>query len=461
MPKKPWLPKLELPKKKVRPDITKFKSICGNDGSKVEEYRQIPAERTRGDARGVRTTLADYTPKMTDAVKIVCVNFHIFRDAAGQGHYQESEKSRLEEIMGWVNQRYEYPDSPSDVPSPSALLIKDTRIRWKLNRVEYYDDDVLHNANGYTYVAALQAAALARNPSTLSQLNVYFTAGIWDSISGFAEPPSTSANHDSWVVMLHSYNPATDSDSSPGDYARSNTLSHEFGHTLSLAHTYLSPAASADCTPGPEFLSDVFGTAPSTCPHVGDWAAEAQGAPPTITNNLMGGNKANHWISGLQAARMHRALETMSVKRYLATGCKDCISCLAFTVTGAGHVSQDGATKLIYQKVELNEAWGWNGEDFVAPFSGIYHFDVMFVKDGYYYDGTQDDVFVDVMKNATVRIARAWSGEGSGKRGTGCAAFNTKLAAGDVISTMANSDGGPKRHIALYTFSGHLICACC
>ena len=454
---KDTLPKLKLAEKIKLPDITQFKFSCGNEAvfSKVPEYQDMEKARTRGKARAPTLPLADYIPKLTDPVRIICVNFHIFRDANGQGHYQVSDIPRLRQIMDWANQPFgTYLDSPSDPVIPFYPLITDTRIRFQIQNIEFYDDNNLHNGAGSISLAALQAAAVARNPQTLKQLNVYFTNGSL-GYAAFTTYPSTNLAFDSWVVVLGG--PSTP----PSDYARATTLSHEFGHVLDLAHTY---APGANCnTSDPDFLIDVFGN-PSTCAHVGNWGADALASPiDRITNNMMGGNNSCRWVSALQAAMMQRALKEKSVQRYVGTGCKDCVNCLAFTVRGGGHVSQGAPAKLAYEVVDLNESWGWNGTDFVAPVSGIYHFDTSFVKDSYYFNGTQDDVTVDIIRNGTFSapLATAWSGEGAGRRGSGCVSFNVRLQAGDIISTMVKSDGTQNRHVATYTFSGQLICNCC
>lgn len=465
---RPDLPHLAPPPPPAIPDLTRFPSRCGNEVFEtVPEYRKIEEYRRHGS--GLRAsvpipsgTLQDFIPSLTDPVRILCVNFHVFRNAMGQGHFLVSETWRLTQILEWTNQRFAAPDVPSDPPSPPCPLIADTRIRFKLHRLEFYDDDALHVSIS---AGDLQAAALARNPSALDQLNVYFTAGVYGGASGFATLPAAFAGFDSWVVML-GYHAGTATDPNPGDYARSGTLAHEFGHTLDLMHTYpdVNAGAPADCTQGPEFLYDVFGTAPSTCPHQCNWGADASGPPPQITNNLMGGNKAAHWISGLQAARMHRALAQMSVGRYVADGCSDCVGCVAFTVSGTGHISQGSPTKLPYPIVDLNESWGWTaGGEFVAPVRGIYHFDLSFVRDSYYQGGTTDDVYVDVVRNDVLSspLATAWSGHGAGQRGTGCVSLNVRLQTGDRISTSVRSPGSGNQHLALYTFAGHLICSHC
>jgi hypothetical protein len=469
--RKPVLPILEPAKKPSYPDITKFKFTCRNDRFHTnEEYQKIEKERKRQVAlerkRGAKEILplTHYIPHITDPVKIICVNFHIFRDSNGQGHYQTTEIDQLKQIIRWVNDRYEFGDTPSDKPIQASMTIKDSRIRWRLNRIEFYNDDSLHVSQS---VSALQAAAVAQNASTLDQLNVYFTGGeqVSEAAAAWANLPSPNPGWDSWVMMPYSYTPEAPDE---GGYCRSNTLAHEFGHNLGLMHTYNGGGAPADCNQeGPEFLYDIFGLDPGcTCPHLCNWEIDASRFEPhlpnaVVTNNLMGGNKSNHWISALQAARMQYALKEMSVKRYIATGCNDCLGCLAFTVRGVNHVSQGGNTKLIFQNVDLNESWGWNGQDLVAPVAGIYHFDISFMKDAFYYNGTTDDVFVHLIKNgAGAPLATAWSGEGP-KRAAGGVSINTRLQVGDIISTMANSDGGRNRHIAMYTFSGQLICACC
>jgi hypothetical protein len=93
-------------------------------------------------------------------------------------------------VFEWNNWRYQGPHGPSDVPNPSAPLISDTRIRFKLSDtdVEFYDDTTLHTS---TIQAALQAAAVARNPKTLDYINVYMTAGSLGGAAGFASLPST------------------------------------------------------------------------------------------------------------------------------------------------------------------------------------------------------------------------------------------------------------------------------
>jgi len=461
-------------------NIENLPQACGNHVFEtVEEYKKIEAVRlrnpeavgstisdggpiTNGSNGTNGTSLSSYIPQLTDPVKILCCKAHVFRDSAGQGHFQTSEAWRVTRLFEWATWRYASPHPPSDAPNPVAPLTSDTRIRFKLDDsdVEFYDDATLNTS---TSQAALQAAAVARNPKTLDFINVYMTAGVWPGVSAFATLPSTALGWDSWVVGLGA--PALQSHPHYNDYdwAGANTLAHELGHVLDLMHTYFVGNADANCTINSDFLSDVFGTNPSTCPHVCSWAPNASlQDPPTavVTNNLMGGNKDNFWISGLQAAMMHRALKEKSVQRYVATGCDDCVCCVAFTVRGFNDVSSSAGKVLVFATIDLNEGWGWTAgiNTFVAPVAGVYHFAVSFVGDAS--GGTTGDVFVSIQKNGT-SIARARSAAAPGQRGTGSVSMNVYLGIGDLVRTLAQSGTGTTKHIEEYNFEGHLICGCC
>ena len=129
-----------------------------------------------------------------------------------------------------------------------------------------------------------------------------------------------------------------------------------------------------------------------------------------------------------------------------------------FSAQGKTHTSDGNPDLMVYSSPpNVNVPSGsWSGSTCTVPVAGVYFFCITFVKDSFYEGGTQDDVWVELRVNGNI-IGHAWSGEGDGRRSTG--AFNAALPlkVGDRVETWASSDGGYKRHIAEYQFSGFLV----
>jgi hypothetical protein len=131
---------------------------------------------------------------------------------------------------------------------------------------------------------------------------------------------------------------------------------------------------------------------------------------------------------------------------------------VAFSVSGNGHVSEGELVLLSYPTTHTQEGGGWGtgGGTFVAPCTGLYFFNVSFVKDAYHYGASANDVFVHVLKNGTGK-GRAMSGQGHVDRDTGAYSVTLFLEQGDYVQTFAASDGNLKRHLLEYNFTGHLV----
>ena len=133
---------------------------------------------------------------------------------------------------------------------------------------------------------------------------------------------------------------------------------------------------------------------------------------------------------------------------------------IAVSVYGSNHVTSGQDVVLTYPNVVTNEGGAWYGNStFIAPCKGLYFFSINFVKDSYYNNGTQDDVFIYLTKNGSSAGlgVGAWSGEGAGRRGTGAFSIILRLKPGDWIQTWVRSDGGYKRHVMSYNFTAHRI----
>jgi len=132
---------------------------------------------------------------------------------------------------------------------------------------------------------------------------------------------------------------------------------------------------------------------------------------------------------------------------------------VGFSVSGANHISQGGLTLLGYSTIytDVSANWPSGGGTFIAPCTGLYSFTISFVKDAFYYDGTTDDVFIHIMHNGASK-GFAWSGQGTGHRGTGTYSVVLFLNQGSYVQTFVGSGGGEsKRHLAGYNFTGHLV----
>lgn len=127
---------------------------------------------------------------------------------------------------------------------------------------------------------------------------------------------------------------------------------------------------------------------------------------------------------------------------------------VAFSVSGRTHVSAGGDVQLIFRNVTLNSGSGWQNDHFTAPEDGLYYFDWNFVKDAYYYRGTQDDVSIYLRINNSRTAGLAWSGEGDGRRGTGASSKVLALRKHDKVKAMVHSDGGRRRHLARFDLNG-------
>ena len=121
---------------------------------------------------------------------------------------------------------------------------------------------------------------------------------------------------------------------------------------------------------------------------------------------------------------------------------------IAFTGRCTEHVSSSSKALITYNRTLLESEY-WDGTRFTAPKDGVYFFSISFVKDAYYHDGHEDDVYVHLYKNSE-SMGYAWSGQGTGKRGTGALSLTLYLQQNDVITTKSDDDSSitDKRHIS-------------
>lgn len=423
--------------------------------------------------------LEDYIPDRDKPLTFICVNIHMFQDSNGRGAFNYNDIPRLRQIIEWVSGRFwlNFPPNynPIYTPPHNPLPQKiDSRIRFILNRIEFYQDDTLcasRNPN------VLLNAVRQRDASMMNQLNFIInhpTPGIGGL--GRAPYPSTNLNFDQYVWLTINRdgttglpNPYLPGNNLNNDFFLSQHWCHELGHFFGLCHVYPNsgPAAGGNCANCDEthdfYLYDIYGHSPNqVCP-------VPTGVP---NNNIMSvqGGSAPEAISTLQIAKMHYALEHLSSGRY-ARGCC-CGKCVAFGAQITRHQSQGSPLTLEYGDTLANKSFAWDGKLFTCPVDGVYNFSVSYQKDSLVDGGTPNDVYVKLWADYD-NIGTAWSEKADartrgifnkpqyGRRDSVCYTTNIKLKKGTVVKTEVGSHDNAKRHLVDLNFSGHLLCSDC
>jgi len=134
-----------------------------------------------------------------------------------------------------------------------------------------------------------------------------------------------------------------------------------------------------------------------------------------------------------------------------------------FSAAGTGHTSFGNHDLLLFQSAPANGGNHWNGSSFTVPQRGVYYFDLSFVRDSYYNNGTWDDVYMHFTVDGWP-VGEAMAGESDSddpwaKRMTGSYTIALTLGEGQVVTALVSSDGGPQRHLLKYEMTGFMVCA--
>ena len=267
------------------------------------------------DIYDINLLASSYIPDSITPIVTIKVNVNVWRENDGTGSYwldTPAFRDSLRMLFNYLNYQFAVNQIYSD-PVSNAEFILDTKVRFELDTVYYYNDSTLAHSFGSTPFILYM---IANYPERLNNFNYHLSLN--EGIIGSTVAGSSSG-----------YNSINQSITSIRQYNQQNLWSfaihmkHEFGHNFGLEHTYSGEVTLIN---SPEFLWDIFGTQtqswcnnqPSTnvCYHDKGWECDPYDSTNTCTNAVMGGTKDEGHFSALQCGRLHRALRVSTLRKY-------------------------------------------------------------------------------------------------------------------------------------------------
>lgn len=298
--------------------------LFDDNSSSIPTSRDVICENQSVDFSAKYNNLDFHVDNFSKLPQIVIpINIMVWQKNDGSGNWHENNDNldRFDQIMAWLNSKFNSNCENSKPPNISVSDFNNTKIQFVLKEINFFQNDDMweFGTQGTSIADGIVENALTNEGAEhlIEDLNIHITGGSYPAsgrVNRFPQLGNTEV--DQFIITyFNTPLPISDPNYLTADFVFAGHLAHELGHILDLRHTYSSSVCNQNSM---DYLDDVFGVGSNVdCPFVASWECDFGNPNANCSNNLMGGTKDNCYLSPKQIAFMHRALSLKTCRKYV------------------------------------------------------------------------------------------------------------------------------------------------